>query len=197
MTVYAVGALAAIFILPILLNNSVWETLANRQAAFLAENGSTSFYQTPLDGSFWSVMVALPDAWFNVALRPFLWECIDFWQGLASIEIILFWGMLFIGMFYMDANKLKKPLVGFLFFYALSNWLLIGLLVSNTGTIVRYRAIALSFFILIIAQLVDYKKLALLFRKKGIKKPIGLNNKLPLLHQATIEDLKESLMINP
>jgi cell division protein FtsL len=56
----------------------------------------------------------------------------------------------------------------FIFFYAAINLLLIGLLVSNVGTIVRYRSIALSLLFVVVLQAFDLIKLGL--RKRQLNK---------------------------
>lgn len=139
--------------------------LVKQQAMFVAEGGSSSVPFQPLDNSFYSVFMALPSAFMNVAMRPFLWECRDFWQVLAALEITAIWLLIVLALFYFKASRWQNPLVGFVSFYALSNWLLIGLLVANTGTIVRYRAIALGLLVMVLLQGINYARIRLPFGK--------------------------------
>jgi hypothetical protein len=65
----------------------------------------------------------------------------------------------------------------FLFFYAVGNLLLIGLLVSNVGTIVRYRAIALAFLSVVILQAFNYIRIGLKQRQNLISGKNAMHRK--------------------
>jgi len=136
----------------------LFEVLVNQQSAFLAEVGGSNIQNvTPLNPTFESILTTIPVAFINVLGRPFLWECKDFLQLLASLEILSFLALIIISL------KIKKQyitppnmLVHFIVVYAVTNLLLIGLLVSNIGTIARYRAIALGILSALLTHILDF-----------------------------------------
>ncbi len=166
LTVYSAAAFLAIFFSKFILNIEIFELLANQQAAFLAEVGSSSIQNVePFEPTIWGVLGMTPMAVINVLGRPFLWECRDFLQVLASIEILCFLGLM-VFAFVVRKQSIESPnvLIHFILAYAISNILLVGLLVSNIGTIVRYRAIALGILSALLTHILDFYHIG--FRKK-------------------------------
>jgi len=73
----------------------LFEILVHQQTAFLAETGGSSIQNvTPLKPTIKSILRMIPVAFVNVLGRPFLWECKDFLQVLASFEILSFLGLI-------------------------------------------------------------------------------------------------------
>jgi hypothetical protein len=144
----------------------IMEILSSRQQDFLSETGNSAIKGAlPLEPSVLSLISQLPVATLNVCFRPFIWDCNDLLQYVAAIEIIIFWVFVIVSFPYRKIEKAANPLSYFLFFYAVSNLLLIGLLVSNVGTIVRYRSIALSLLFVVVLQAFDYIKLGIKNRR--------------------------------
>lgn len=136
------------------------EVLAHQQNAFLAETGGSSIPNVePLNPSLWGILRTIPVAFINVLGRPFLWECKDFLQYLASFEIFSFL-VLIVFSFRLKKQSIESPniLVHFIVAYAITNLLLVGLLVSNIGTIARYRAIALAILSTLLTHIFDFQK---------------------------------------
>lgn len=157
-----------------LLDLQIFQVLADKQAAFMAETGGSSIKDiSSLNPSFLGIIGAIPIAIVNVMARPFLWECADFLQLLASIEILCFL-LLMAFSFVVKRKQINAPnlLLPYLVAFAVSNLLLIGLLVVNSGTIVRYRSIALGLLTLLITRIVDFRKIG--FKQQGqSKSPIS------------------------
>lgn len=134
---------------------SLMEILIERQAEFLLAKGSSSFDSIEkLDVSFWGTISQIPLALLNVISRPLMWECKDFLQFLASLEVLFFILIAIVSVIggrhkFKQLNILIYPII----FYCLSNIILIGLLVSNVGTIVRYRSISLGLLFTVIVFL--------------------------------------------
>jgi hypothetical protein len=78
---------------------------------------------------------------------------------------LVFWIFAIFSISFRRTESKANPLSYFIFFYAASNLLLVGLLVSNVGTIVRYRSIALSLLFVVALQAFDFIKLGLQNRK--------------------------------
>ena len=149
------------------------EIFTTRQQDFLSETGNSAIKGAlPLEPSVLSLISQLPVATLNVCFRPFIWDCNDLLQYVAAIEIIIFWVFVIVSFPYRKIEKAANPLSYFLFFYAVSNLLLIGLLVSNVGTIVRYRSIALSLLFVVVLQAFDYIKLGIKNRRLSKVSPL-------------------------
>lgn len=138
----------------------LFEVLVNQQTAFLSETGGSSIQNVePLSPTFGGILRTIPIAFVNVLGRPFLWECKDFLQCLASLEILSFLVLILISLS-LKKQSIKSPnlLVHFIIAYAVTNLLLVGLLVSNIGTIARYRAIALAILSALLTHIFDFHK---------------------------------------
>jgi hypothetical protein len=160
LSVYSCFVVAVVLSCSFFLNTNVFEVLADKQAAFLSEKGTSSLEDAEAFApSVWGVTGMLPMATINVFGRPFLWECKDFLQFLASIEILCFL-FLVILTFLIKKKAVQRPdlILHFIVAYTISNLLLIGLLVSNVGTIVRYRAVALGLLTILITHILDFHK---------------------------------------
>lgn len=144
--VYSCFLLLSLAISSLFFDISLFEILAKQQNAFLTETGNSAIKSVvPFDPSFWGILSTIPMAIINVLSRPFLWECRDFLQILASIEVLLFFALFSIALFMRKENKAPlHPLVYFIVFYTMSHLLLVGILVANIGTIARYRAIPIG-----------------------------------------------------
>ncbi len=156
--VYLVGILALVLLSPILPIN-IYEVLAQRQWAFLAEWGGSDFNVAPLAPTLQSFAGFLPTALFNVSCRPFLWAADSAVQFLSAIGITLFWLVALLTFIFKKKKINWHPVQWFLLFYAMTNLLLVGILVSNSGTITRYRVIAIHFLILLLVSLIDFNRL--------------------------------------
>lgn len=149
-----VGSLAA----QIIFNIDLLQILTKQQALFFSEKGgSTITGISPMEPTFWSVAQMIPTAIVNVMGRPFLWECKDFLQVLAAMEIMCFSLLAALALlFRKPTQQAPNPLIPFIITYVVSNLLLIGLLVINVGTIARYRSISLGLFSVLLSQLFDF-----------------------------------------
>lgn len=125
------------------------------QQAFSKENGNSDFYVPPLEETWQSVLMFTPIAFTNALVRPTILECHDFLQYLASFEMLVFMLMVVLCSFYYKRVTLT-PFFYFALFYGISNLLLIGFLLSNSGTIARYRAVALGFMVLVLVAKTNY-----------------------------------------
>jgi len=153
---YTLGVLAIVAFAPYLPIN-IYEILAQRQWLFLAENGGSDFGAVPLEPTFTAIATALPGGFANAAFRPFLWNVSGALQTISAVSILSVW--LFVGLVFIFRKKRLSwhPVQLFLLFYALSNLALIGILVSNSGTMMRYRVIAIHFILLLFASFLNVK----------------------------------------
>lgn len=153
------GVLGIIFLLEFTGVFSVTQILSLRQHEFLSEIGSSNIPSLePWEPNFWGMLCYIPSAIVNVAFRPFFWDCKDGLQLMAATEIFVFWLIVFFIIIFKNPAQSEQPVGFFLIFFSLSNLILVGLLVGNVGTIVRYRAIALGCLAIIILQIVGIVK---------------------------------------
>ena len=161
--------IASVFILELLGFFPFLEMLSVRQQEFLSETGNSAVEGVPpLMPTISSLVFQLPRAILNVCFRPFIWGCQDALQYIAAVEIIIFWFFVVLSLPKRKTERKVNLISYFIFFYAAINLLLIGLLVSNVGTIVRYRSIALSLLFVVVLQAFDLIKLGL--RKRQLNK---------------------------
>ncbi len=131
----------------------LFDILGQRQQAFLNELGGSQIEGiVPWSGEFWQLLYFLPQAFVNAATRPFFWDCKDFLQFTAALEISSFWLLTLVSFFLPRQSAGSRTLVLFILSYSLSQLLLIGILVGNTGTIVRYRSVAIGLLAVVVTQ---------------------------------------------
>lgn len=175
LSVYVFFILIGMIMTKIVFGIELFELLARQQTSFLAEGGGSFIQNTPpLTPTITGIVSSIPMAIVNVLGRPFLWECQDILQVIASLEIFSFLGLMFFSLL-MKKRSIESPniLVHLIVAYVISNLLLIGLLVANIGTIARYRALALGILSALLTHILDFHHLN--FQKRSYKK---LTNKI-------------------
>jgi len=130
-----------------------YEILAHKQWAFLAENGGSDFGAVQLEPRLGSIAAAVPGGLVNSLFRPFLWDADGALQIISAVGILFVWGFVVVAFIFQKKEYTWHPVTLFLLFYALSNLMLIGILVSNSGAMMRYRVIAIHFLVLVVAQM--------------------------------------------
>jgi len=188
-TVYLGSTLLAGLILYMVVDIQLFELLANQQSLFLNEKGGSDIRMEPFAPTAGGLLGILPLAIINVICRPFLWECKDFLQVLASIEIIGFLCLAIVSFALRKTNKAaSNPLIHFILAYTISNLLLIGILVANVGTIVRYRSIAIGLVSILLTQIIDYYKLGFFQSNPPTKKRITPNTNIATSKHETLSE---------
>ncbi|MEO5642876.1 MAG: hypothetical protein ABIQ40_08835 [Bacteroidia bacterium] len=98
-----------------------------------------------------------PKAFFNVLLRPFIWEAKNPMFLLPALENLIFISMLLLIIFFR--RKISDPAVfGFCLTFSLLLLLIIGLTTPVLGALVRYRIAAQPFLFIALLMLVDREK---------------------------------------
>ena len=120
-----------------------------RRTYFLNSQGNMSFQVEGVPYNIQGVLILIWEAITNPLIRPLPGECNKFLSYLASIEtgILLF---VFFGLLVTAKVKslLTNPYAMFSILFGLSTLFLIGLIVNNSGAIVRYRSIAIPFILI-------------------------------------------------
>lgn len=152
--------------------NTIFELLSIQQQLFINEKGG-SFIDgiNPMHPSLTGFVFFIPTAIINVLARPFLWECKDVLQFISGIEILLFLTLCVFAFYAKSEIKLprKNSITSLITAMATSNLMLIGLLVVNVGTIVRYRSIAIGLISVIFVNFLFQYKNNQNIKKKQLK----------------------------
>ena len=141
---------ATIFTLQIIFPNiNFFNDLIVRQNYFITLKGNTSFPMDPLGPTWTDLIQNLPWAFINPFIRPLPFECREILCIFSSIEAWIMLVFLLIFILFMDVKKvIDTRVVLFCLFFGTSVMVIIGLLVNNSGAIVRYRSFVLPFLLI-------------------------------------------------
>jgi hypothetical protein len=135
--------------------------VVQRQHEFLELHGNTRFDLTPLQATAGSFLKVLPEAVCNVFVRPFIWEASGMLQVMAAAGTLFFWMLLGLAWWFRVAwwrEVFRKPMVLAMLFFGVSLYVFIGYTVPFPGAIVRYKAIAELWLLVIAGMCVDWKR---------------------------------------
>lgn len=123
---------------------NILSLIAQKQASFKKLSSETVYDLPNLDSNFISYIKALPAAILNVFFRPFFIDARGYLQIAASIETLVMVSLFIYwlkSVFAQRSQIFNSPFLLLLFFYAISAYVMIGLLVPFPGAIIRYRCI--------------------------------------------------------
>jgi hypothetical protein len=144
------------------------EFIIKKQIEFSQMNSGSLIPINQLNNSVNSFAEAAPRSLYNTLLKPHLADAIDYRYLLFAIELIVYYTLIIIGLFFRK-HKSNLSLQLFFIFFSISILLVIGLIVPNVGAIVRYRSIYFPFLLSPILAVVDWSRL---FSWIKIVKPI-------------------------
>ena len=148
---FSIGSFVAIlFLLDVYTPKlSFLHELLVRRTYFINSQGNMSFPVEAIPQNYHGVIMLLWEAVTNPFIRPLPKDCNIFLAYLASFEtcILLF---VFVSLVVTVKVKtvLRNPYAVFSILFGLSTLFLIGLIVNNSGAIVRYRSIAIPFILI-------------------------------------------------
>jgi hypothetical protein len=120
-----------------------------RRTHFLNSPGNMTFQVEGIPHNFYGVLLLLWEAVTNPFIRPLPKDCNFFLSYLASFEtIILLIVMIGLMISVRFKSVYKNPYAIFSILFGFSTLFLIGLIVNNSGAIVRYRSIAIPFILI-------------------------------------------------
>ncbi len=129
---------------------------------------ATQIKLTPLQPTFKSFAANTPQALNHSLLRPYVWQ-----QPVKSLlpfgmELMLFQFLLLLLFFFRrkDFKQTDKSFLFFAIFFTLSVFLLIGYIVPNLGSLVRYRSLYLPLVITPLLCCLDWNKLSTFIKIK-------------------------------
>lgn len=161
--VYLVTGLLFFNISPLISKIEPLNIITQKQTDYLQLTGAaTQIKLTPLQPTFISFVTNAPQALNHSLLRPYLWEVPVKSMIPLCIELFLYQLLLLIFILFRrkDLTPANKPFILFAIFFVLSVFLIIGYIVPNLGSLVRYRSLYLPLIITPILCAADWAKLA-------------------------------------
>ena len=127
---------------------------------------ATQIELTPLLPNFKSFATNVPEALNHSFLRPYLWEVPVKSLMPLCIELFLYQTLFILLLFFRrkDFNPVDKTFWFFAIFFIFTVFLIIGYIVPNLGSLVRYRSLYLPLIITPILCYIDWHKLGIFFK---------------------------------
>ena len=138
------------------------EIIIAKQTEYLKlQKAATQIELTPLQPTFKSFASNAPQAINHSFLRPYIWELPVRSVLPLSIELLSYQFLILLLIFFRrkDFNPTHKPVLLFIFFFCITVFLMIGYIVPNLGSLVRYRSLYLPLIITPVLCYVDWQKL--------------------------------------
>lgn len=126
------------------------EVVAQKQAEYLRlQRSDTQVDLHQLQPNFSSFAANAPQALNHVLLRPYLWELPSRSLLPLNIELAAYQVLLLLFLFFRrkEPGFSYRPFILFTLFFTLTLFLLIGYIVPNLGSIIRYRSLYLPLII--------------------------------------------------
>ncbi len=126
----------------------------------ITESAGSSFDANILEPTIPNLIKLLPEAFINSVLRPFVWDGGKVFQKVFAVENLFFLLAVLLPLRYFKLPKDEKLLLCLTFlFFALANYMIIGITVPVMGAIVHYRVIAAPFLLLAFLLATDLERL--------------------------------------
>lgn len=141
--------------------------ITKKQSEYLnLKAAATQIELTPLRPTFKSFATNAPEAVNHSFLRPYLWEAPV--KSLLPLCIeLFFYQILFILFLFFrrkGLNPVDKPFLFFAIFFTFTVFIIIGYIVPNLGSLVRYRSLYLPLIITPILCSIDWNKMGIFFK---------------------------------
>ncbi len=143
------------------------EIIIQKQTGYLKLSTSeTQINLSPLSPNFKSFASNAPESINHLLLRPYLWELPVKSLLPLNIELAIY-QLLFLFFFFVRRKEENISTTSFLYFalfFTLTVFLLIGYIVPNLGSIVRYRSLYLPLVITPLICLIDWQRITGCFK---------------------------------
>ena len=143
------------------------EIIIVKQTEYLKLQGAaTQIELTPLQPTFKSFAFNAPQAINHIFLRPYIWELPVKSVLPLSLELLGYQFLILLLIFFRgrDFDFAQKPFLLFVCFFIVSVLLMIGYIVPNLGSLVRYRSLYLPLIITPVLCYVDWQKIKNIFQ---------------------------------
>jgi len=146
------------------------EIITAKQTEYLnLQQAATQIELTPLQPTFKSFAVNAPQAINHSFMRPYIWELPVKSILPLSIELLGYQILFLLLIFFRrkDFNPLNKPLLLFILFFVFTAFLIIGYIVPNLGSLVRYRSLYFPLVVTPILCCIDWERIVGLLQVKN------------------------------
>ena len=143
------------------------EIITKKQSEYInLKPAATQIELTPLQPTFKSFAANTAQALNHSFLRPYVWELPVKSVLPSGIELFLYQLMFILFLFFRrkDFSPVDKPFLFFAIFFTLTVFLIIGYIVPNLGSLVRYRSLYLPLLITPILCYLDWNKLGIILK---------------------------------
>lgn len=138
------------------------EIVTHKQAEYLRlQRSDTQIELSTLQPNFSSFAANAPQALNHILVRPYLWELPSRSLLPLNIELAVYHVLLLLFLFFRkkEPDFSYSPFILFILFFTLTLFLLIGYIVPNLGSIVRYRSLYLPLIITPLLCSINWGKL--------------------------------------
>ena len=149
-----------------ILEEQILQILQNKQNAFSNELGMARIHTIVSLDSWWHIVKQAYIPLYNTLLRPFFWESNNIVHFLAGIENIFILTIFALAIIFRRKALVLNAWWYALFTFSIGFLFLVGILVVNEGTIVRYRCIPIAFLTMTAFHCTDFSKIKMLFQSK-------------------------------
>lgn len=124
------------------------QILINWQQAFSELRSPNRFAKLPLEPNAISFIAHAPQAFFNAAFRPMVWEAINAFSVFSAIESMLMVLVCATALPFAPKARWRSPLLLLCAIFSFTVLLIVGYTVMFPGAIVRYRSIVQPFLLM-------------------------------------------------
>ena len=166
-TVYLITGLLFFTIGSVISNINPLEIITKKQSEYInLKAAATQIELTPLQPTFKSFAANAPQALNHSFLRPYLWELPVRSVLPSGIELFLYQLLFILLLFFRrkDFNPVEKPFLFFAVFFNFTVFLIIGYIVPNLGSLVRYRSLYLPLIITPLLCSLNWKKFGIFLK---------------------------------
>ncbi len=160
--VYLIAGLLVFNVNNILPGLKPLEIITAKQAEYMKlEKAATQIPLTPLQPTFGSFASNAVEAANHSLLRPYILELPVRSLLPLNIELLCYQvlAILLVFFYQKDVSQHRKPIMLFILFFTLSVFLMIGFIVPNLGSLVRYRSLYFPLIITPVLCLLNWEKL--------------------------------------
>lgn len=137
------------------------EIITVKQTEYLKlQQAATEIELTPLKPTFTSFVSNAPQALNHSFLRPYIWELPVKSILPLSVELLGYQFLILMLIFFRrkDFNPAHRPFLFFILFFSVTVFLIIGYIVPNLGSLVRYRSLYLPLIITPVLCIINWEK---------------------------------------
>ena len=140
--------------------------IADKQSQFLSHKGESDIELESLKPEVGEIIARAPDAVINTIIRPFPNEIKTVYQLFYLMEVFLVVILILIAIFLFKRGSTKEKPIAFLAIsFAITTFIIIGLIVPNLGAISRYKSPALIFLLCFLVIIADTDRFKSFFRR--------------------------------